>query len=188
MRRRGIAVLALAVVAAVLIGTWMIAYRLGESDGRDKVSTDRRAFLTSVPGNAQGAAAGGAPGAASTRGAGDGSAVAGAGAPGRGGGANPGSAAGGAASDGAARSPAAISSLTGHVTKIDGATITVQQSDNSTVAVTTTRDTTIEKRVAGTPQPGTLSDIKTGDLLVVQGDKTGDTGFLARSIINQGAG
>lgn len=187
MRRRGIVVLALAVIAAVLVGTWMIAFRLGESGGRDKVSADRRAFLTSIPSNAQGAAAGGASGAAGTRGAGGGSAVAGAGAPGRGGG-NPGGAAGGAPSGGAAGSPAATSSLTGHVTKIDGATITVQQSDNSTVAVTTTRDTTIQKRVAGTPQPGTLADIKTGDLLVVQGDKTGSTGFLARSIINQGAG
>jgi len=41
--------------------------------------------------------------------------------------------------------------------------------------------------VVKTQQPGTLSDIKTGDVLFIQGEKTGDT-LVARSITDQGSG
>ena len=272
MRRRGLTVLFLAVIAAVVVGTWTVAYRMGESDGRSKVTADRSAFLARGGGNPQGGAASGAPGGTGGRGAG-GSAAAGAGTPGAASGANGRGAAGSAASGGTARSGATVASIVGHVTKIDGATVSVQQTDNSMVTVTTNGDTAIRKLVVSaltdlktgdvitvdgaktgdaaysaktitslgqaggagrspnavpqgvpgpavtgqiksmdngtimvqgfdgatvtvtsspatvvkTQQPGTLSDIKTGDLLVVQGDKTGDTGFLARSITNQGA-
>ena len=48
MRRRGVTVITIAVLAAAFVGTWTVAYRLGESDGRNKVSTDRSTFQTRV--------------------------------------------------------------------------------------------------------------------------------------------
>ncbi len=272
MRRRGLTVIILAVIAAAVYGAWTVAYRMGESDGRNKVAAARSAFLARSGGNPQGGTASGAPGGPGGRGD-SGSAAAGAGTPGAARGANGRAAAGSAASGGTAQPGAATSSLIGRVTKIDGATVSVQQTDNSILTVTTNADTAIRKLVAGaltdlkagdvitvdgaktgdaaysaktitslgqaggagrspnavpqnlpgpavtgqiksmdngtimvqgfdgatvtvtsspatvvkTQQPGTLSDIKTGDLLVVQGEKTGDTGFLARSITNQGA-
>src|SRR6478609_4506584 len=153
MRRRGLPVLIIAVVAAALFGTWSLAYRMGESDGRSKVSTDRSAFQTRIaaaPQTSAGASGqtGGAPGAANgangTRGPAGSSA---AGAPGGGG-----PAAGGASgTPGAAGrgNGAPTSNLVGKVTKVDGSTLSVQQTDNSMVSVTTSADTAIRKLVAG---------------------------------------
>jgi regulator of RNase E activity RraA len=272
MRRRGLTVLFLAVIAAAVFATWTIAYRMGESDGRNKVAAARTAFQSRAGGNPQSGAASGAPGGTGGRGAGG--SAAGGGTPGAANGASGRGAAGSAASGGAARPATTASSLIGHATKIDGPTVSMQQTDNSIVTVTTNSQTAIQKLVVGaladlkagdvitvdgtktgdaaysaktitrlgqgggtggapnavslgvpgpavagqiksmdngtitvqgfdgatvtvasspatvvkTQQPGTLSDIKTGDLLVVQGEKTGDTGFLARSITNQGSG
>jgi len=72
--------------------------------------------------------------------------------------------------------------VTGQITRIDGGTITVQGFDGATVTIISSPATVVK-----TQQPGTLSDIKSGDLLLVVGEKSGDTGFVARSITNQGA-
>lgn len=269
MRRRGLTILFLAMIAAAVFATWTVAYRMGESDGRNKVAAARTAFQSRAGGNSPS----GAPGGIGGRGV-AGSAAAGGGTPGAANGASGRGAAGSAASGGAGRPATAASGLIGHVTKIDGATVSMQQTDNSIVTVTTNSQTAIQKLVVGaltdlkagdvitvdgtktgdtaysaktitslgqsggtgrspnaappgvpgpavagqiksmdngtitvqgfdgatvtvtsspatvvkTEQPGALSDIKMGDLLVVQGEKTGDTGFLARSIINQGSG
>ena len=184
MRRRGLPVLIIAVVAAAIFGTWTVAYRMGASDGRAKVTTDRSLFQTRIAGAPQtGAGAsgqtGGSPGAASgaggTRGPG-GSAVAGA--PGGGGPAS----AGASGTPGAGRgSGTATSNLIGRVTKVDGGILSVQQTDNSMVSVTTNAETAIRKLVAGV-----LSDLKAGDVVTVDGSKTGDTGFSAKSVTSLG--
>lgn len=188
MRRRGIAVLILAVIAAAFVGVWSVAYRLGDTSGRNKVVADRSAFLTRVPGNPQGAAAVGTSGASGARGAG-GSAAAGAGGQRTGG--SPGSrqqAANGTQSATAQGTPgsqpppsAALSSLSGRVAKIDGATISVQQADNSTVAMTTDGQTIVRQLV-----PGVLTDLKTGDVIAVVGGKTAETTYSAKTITSIG--
>ena len=187
MRRRGIAVLILAVIAAALVGVWSVAYRLGDSSGRSKVAADRSAFLTQVPSNPQGAAAGtsGAPGARGT----GGSAVAGAGGQ-RTGGSAVGTQSAPVAGAPSSR-PSAVgsqpssstvgSSVSGHVTKIDGATISVQQADNTMVTVTTDGQTIIRQFV-----PGVLTDLKTGDVIAVVGGKTAETTYSAKTITSIG--
>jgi len=188
MRRRGIAVLILAVIAAGLVGVWSVAYRLGDSSGRSKVAADRSAFLTQVPSNPQGAAAAaGTPGAPGARGGG-GSAVAGAGGQRTGGSAGAGSAVSGRQSATAQGAPGSQpssssvgSSVAGRVTKIDGATISVQQADSTTVAVTTDGQTIIRQFV-----PGVLTDLKTGDMIAVVGGKTAETTYSAKTITSIG--
>jgi len=187
MRRRGITVLILAVIAAGLVGVWSVAYRLGDSSGRSKVAADRSAFLTQVPSNPQGAAAAGTPGAPGARGGG-GSAVAGAGGQRTGGSAGAGSAVSGRQSAIAQGAPGSQppsssvgSSVAGRVTKIDGATISVQQADSTTVAVTTDGQTIIRQFV-----PGVLTDLKTGDVIAVVGGKTAETTYSAKTITSIG--
>ena len=171
MRRRALTVLILAVIVAVFFGTWKIAYRIGESDGRDTVAAARTAFLGRAGGSPQGGAAVGSPGAASTRGAGGQQAAGG----------RQQAAGGGTAVSGTARPGGAASSLTGHVTKIDGATVSLQETDNSTVMVTTNTETAIRKLVTGA-----LSDLKTGDVVTVDGAKTGDAAYSAKTITSLG--
>lgn len=186
MRRRGLAVVIIALVAAALFGTWKIAYSAGESDGRTKVSTDRSIFQTRVAsgpqagasGTGQNSGAGGPPGAAGARSPGGGSAAAGVGTavPGAGG-----SAAAGRASGTPGTGRGAASSVVGRVTKVDGSTLSVQQTDNSTVSVTTNAETAVRKLVAGA-----LTDLKAGDIVAVDGSKTGDSGFSAKSVTSLG--
>lgn len=170
----------LAVIAAALVGTWSVAYRLGDSRGRSKVAADRSAFLTRVPGNPQGAAAG-SPGASGGRGAG-GSAVAATGAPGTGSRSGRGSAASGTQTGVGSQPPqSSVSSLAGRVTKIDGATVSVQQADSTMVAVTTDGQTIIRQLVTGV-----LTDLKTGDVIAVAGGKTAETTYSAKTITSIG--
>ncbi|MGI8688171.1 MAG: DUF5666 domain-containing protein [Thermomicrobiales bacterium] len=190
MRRRGIAVLILAVIAAALVGVWSAAYRLGDSSGRSKVAADRSAFLTRVPSNPQGAAAAGTPGASGARGAG-GSAAAGAGGQRTGGSPGSGQQAVGTQSAPVASAPSSRTSgvspqsssgsVAGRVTKIDGATISVQQTDSTIVVVTTDGQTIIRQLV-----PGVLTDLKTGDVIAVVGGKTADTTYSAKTITSIG--
>lgn len=171
MRRRGITVLIIAVVAAAFVGTYTLAYRAGETTGRDKVSTDRSQFQTRIAANPQSGAAGG-------------SAAAGSGGQRPGGGGGPGNAIGASgtpAVGGSARPPGAGASVAGRVTKIEGAAVSVQQTDNATVAVTTNGETAIRKLVAGA-----LTDLKTGDIVTVDGAKTGDTAYSAKTITSLG--
>ncbi len=65
---------------------------------------------------------------------------------------------------------------------LDGGTLTIQGFDGTAVTVKTDTSTAVR-----TQQPGALSDIKVGDVLFVQGEKTSDTAFRARAITDQGA-
>jgi len=175
--------LILVVIAVALVGTWSTAYRLGTSRGRNKVVADRSAFLTRVPSNPQGAAAAGSPGASGGRGAG-GSVVAAPGAPGTGGSAvgSRQSAVGTQTGVGSQPPQSSVgSSLVGHVTKIDGATVSVQQADSTTVVVTMDGQTTIRQLISGV-----LIDLKTGDVIAVTGGKTADTTYSAKTITSIG--
>jgi hypothetical protein len=58
----------------------------------------------------------------------------------------------------------------------------VQGADGTMFTVNTDGSTMVRMQ-----QPGTLADIKAGDLLMVFGEKTGDTAYLAQTITNQGA-
>jgi hypothetical protein len=80
-----------------------------------------------------------------------------------------------------AQTGGAAPALTGQIKSVAGGTIMVQGFDGSSVTVTTTPATVVR-----TQQPGAVSDIKAGDMLLVQGDKVGSTEFLARTITNQG--
>lgn len=179
MRRRGITVIVIAVIAAAFFGVYTLAYRTGESSGRSKVTTDRSAFQTQVASAPQAAAGGGgqAGGGTGTRGSAGGSAAAGGGATGpRGGNA------GGTGTAGTAAPGGAVSTLTGKVTNVTGTTLSVQQADNSTVSVTTTTNTTVRTFVTGA-----LTDLKAGDVVAVDGSKTGDTAYSAKTVTNLGA-
>lgn len=184
MRRRGITVIIIAIIAAAFFGVYTLAYRAGESSGRSKVTADRTAFQTRVAsapqaaagGGGGGQASGGTSGGAGPRGAGGGSPAAGGGVPGQRGGA------GGTGTAGTAAPGATVSSLTGKVTKVDGATLSVQQADNSTVSVTTTASTAVRKLVAGA-----VTDLKAGDIVAVDGSKTSDTAYSAKTITSLGA-
>src|SRR5947209_15566035 len=118
MRRRGLTVVIIAVVAAALVGTWTVAYRAGESDGRTKISTDRSIFQTRIASGPQTGAGGtgqntgaGGSAAAGGRGPAGGSAAAGAGTVAPGGGSAV--AGGSAGTPGAGRAAGAATNLTG---------------------------------------------------------------------------
>lgn len=184
MRRRGAILLVILVIAVAIYGTYRFAYTMGESAGRSKVASDRTLFQTRIAGSpnpaaaSQGQASGGQGGnAAGTRGAGS----ARSGAPAAGGDAG-GTLAAGTAANG--RQGGAFSSVTGRVTKLDGTTMSVQQSDNATVTVTvtTTTDTAIRKLVAAT-----FADLKMGDTVSVDGSKIGDTAVTAKTITSLGS-
>ena len=175
MRRRAITILVLAVIVAAFFGTWRIAYRMGESDGRNTVAAARAAFLSRSGGTPQPAGSG-QQAAGGRQAAGSGSAVSGTVASGA-----TASGSARAAGNGSAVSGTATSSLIGHVTAIDRATVSLQQTDNTTVTVTTDGATAIEKLVAGT-----LSDLKAGDVIAVDGTKTGDAAYSAKTITNLG--
>lgn len=173
MRRRGITVLILAVIAAALVGVWSVAYRLGDASGRNKVTADRSAFLTRAPGNPQGAsgsAVGSQQSAVGGRQSGGGTPSAG------------GSRQLGVGPQSSPRPQSSVlSSIAGRVTKIDGATVSVQQADSTMVTVTTDGQTVIRQLV-----PGTLTDLKTGDVIAVAGGKTADTTYSAKTITSIG--
>ncbi|HEY8292548.1 MAG TPA: DUF5666 domain-containing protein [Thermomicrobiales bacterium] len=180
MRRRAITILVLAIIVAAFFGTWRIAYRMGESDGRSKVVAARAAFLARSGGTPQPAGNGQSAAGGGQRGTGGGSAVTGSAANGTPTSGSP-RTGGGQRAAGGTPAQTAGSSLTGHVTTIAGPIISVQQADNSTVMVTTDSTTAIEKLVVGA-----LTDLKTGDLIAVDGTKTGDTAYSAKTITSLG--
>ncbi len=70
------------------------------------------------------------------------------------------------------------SAVVGKVTKVDNGTLTLQeQTGNTTTTVATNASTTVT-----TFAPGALSDLAMGDIVAVQGDKTGDTAYTAKTI------
>lgn len=72
----------------------------------------------------------------------------------------------------------AASALTGTVTKVDNGTLTLQEKPGNTTATVATSATTMVTTFA----PGALSDLAMGDTVALQGDKTGDTAFTAKTI------
>ncbi len=72
------------------------------------------------------------------------------------------------------------------MTKADNGTLTLQeQPNNIAVTVATDASTTVT-----TFAPGALGDLKSGDIVAVQGDKTGATDYAAKTIfaLNGGGG
>jgi len=70
------------------------------------------------------------------------------------------------------------SAVADKVTKVDNGTLTLQeQTGNTTVTVATNASTTVT-----TFAPGALSDLTTGAIIAVQGDKTGDIAYTAKTI------
>jgi hypothetical protein len=65
----------------------------------------------------------------------------------------------------------------GKVTKVEGVTLTLEAPDGGTVTVRTDARTAFRAQVVAN-----VNDIKTGDLVTVIGDKTGDTLYTARVI------
>jgi uncharacterized protein DUF5666 len=170
MRRNSIRGVIGALLIVAIIGTGVVAYGKGRTAGEHSVSTDRSAFVrgTTVAGGQGGFGAGGGgrfAGAGGTGGTGTGAAGAGgtrgSGGPGAGG-----------------TTAATTSTVTGKVTKADNGTLTLQEQPNN-VAVTVATDASTS---VTTFAPGALSDLKTGDIVAVQGDKTGDTAYSATTI------
>jgi hypothetical protein len=170
MRRNSIRGVIGALLIVAIIGTGVVAYGKGRTAGEHSVSTDRSAFVrgTTVSGGQGGFGAGGGGrggGAGGTGSTGTGAAGAGgtrgSGGPGAGG-----------------TTAATTSTVTGKVTKADNGTLTLQeQPNNVAVTVATDASTTVT-----TFAPGALSDLKTSDIVAVQGDKTGDTAYTATTI------
>jgi hypothetical protein len=140
MRRRGIFLLGILIFVGALIAAWTFAYRAGESDGRSAVTAARSAFATriaGVPASAASTGGSGSPtgnrgqGGNATGGTGQGSAASGS--P-RGGSTAP---AGSAVANAGGGRGVAAAGIAGKVTKVDGPVLTLQQTDNMTVSVTT---------------------------------------------------
>ncbi|MGI8857870.1 MAG: DUF5666 domain-containing protein [Thermomicrobiales bacterium] len=161
MRRNSIWIVIGVVLLLGIIGTGFVAYGKGKTAGELSVSSDRSAFArgTTVSG---GQGAGGAGTGGQRTGGAGGTGNTGAGGTGGTGGTTAGTG----------------SSVTGKVTKADNGTLTLQeQPNNVAVTVATDASTTVT-----TFAPGALGDLKSGDIVAVQGDKTGDTAYAAKTI------
>jgi hypothetical protein len=151
------------IVLLAVVVTGFVAYGRGETAGQKAASSDRSGFAsrgTSVAGGAGGFGGRGGQGAG-------GSAAAGAGAPGAASGAN------GRGGAGNGSPPVA-----GKVTKVDNGTLTLQEQPGNTTATVATNATTTVTTFAA----GALSDLAMGDIVALQGDKTSDTAFAAKTI------
>lgn len=161
MRRSGTTIGIIVIVLLAVVVTGFVAYGRGETAGQKAASSDRSGFAsrgTSVAGGAGGFGGRGGQGAG-------GSAAAGAGTPGAAGGAN-------------GRGAAGVPPVGGKVTKVDNGTLTLQeQPGNTTTTVATNASTTVTMFAAGA-----LSDLAMGDIVALQGNKTGDTAFAAKTI------
>lgn len=156
MRRSGTRIGIIAVILLAFVVTGFVAYGRGETAGQTAASTDRSSF-----GQARGTVVAG----------GQGTGGSGSGGSGQRSGATGGQSAGGMAS-----------AVVGKVTKVDNGALTLQeQPGNTTSMVATNASTTVI-----TFAPGALSDLATGDIVALQGDKTGDTAYTAKTIYTLG--
>lgn len=73
--------------------------------------------------------------------------------------------------------------VVGRITQMGGNSLTLSTPGNMMITVNVGATTKVQ-----TTQPTSLQEIRVGDSLVVVGERTGDNGISARSIINQGAG
>jgi len=169
MRRILPVLIALVLIGGAGYGGYRYGLGKGNTDGEATAASDRTAFFAT-----RGAAPGGAgsPGAGGRGGDG---APGGVGSPGAGGRNNATPGAGG--SPGAGRT-GAQNGVAGRVTQVNGPTLTIQSTmDSTNVNVSTTGMTVFAKLVTGT-----TGDLKMNDFVVVQGDKTGDNAYTARTI------
>lgn len=67
--------------------------------------------------------------------------------------------------------------ITGTVTKVLSGVFTIQQADTTSVDIATTAETSVTKTKAAA-----LSDLKVGDLISVEGEKSGDGAYSASAI------
>lgn len=153
MRRGGTVAGIIAIVLLGIVVTGFVAYGRGETAGQTAASSDRSGFTQSR--GLSGTSGFGGKGASGSASAGGG---------GR-------SVATGQASGGAA------TALAGKVTKVDNGTLTLQQAGTTTATIATDAATTVT-----TFAPGALSDLATGDVVALQGEKTSDTAFTATTI------
>jgi len=73
--------------------------------------------------------------------------------------------------------------VAGRVTGVNGSSLAVQNTaDSTTITVATSGTTVFTKIVAGT-----MDDLKMNDFVAVQGDKTGDNAYTARTITGTNA-
>jgi len=156
MRRGGIgAVLAVLVVLAI-IGTGFAAYGRGKTAGQNAAASDRTAFGqaggTTVAGSFGGRGAGGAGGSPQAGGVGS--------------------------PNGSATTGGATAAVFGKVTQVAGGTLTLQQQPSTTTTTVMTTATTTVTLFA----PCALGDLAMGDTIALQGDKTSDTAFAAKTI------
>lgn len=155
MRRSGLTVLLIALAALAIVGTGFVAYGRGKTAGEQAATTDRSAF-----GQPRGTTIAGGQGAGNAGFGGQRTSAQNA--------------------TGGQNTTTAASAVAGTVTKVDGGTLTVQeQPNNVAVTVTTSATTTVT-----TFAPGTLGDLAMGDVVALQGDKTGDTAYTAKTIFN----
>ena len=166
MRRSGTTIGIIVIVLLAVVVTGFVAYGRGETAGQKAASSDRSGFASRGTSVAGGAGGFGGRGGQGGQGAG-GSAAAGAGTPGAASGAN-GRGAGGGGSP----------PIAGKVTKVDNGTLTLQEQPGNTTATVATSATTMVTMFA----PGALSDLAMGDIVALQGDKTSDTAFAAKTI------
>jgi hypothetical protein len=168
MRRNSIRGVIGAVLIVAIIGTGVVAYGKGKTAGQHSVSTDRSAFArgtTVAGGGGFGGSGFGGRGGGGTGGTGTGAAGAG----GARGTSGPGT---------GGTNAATTSNVTGKVTKADNGTLTLQEQPNN-IAVTVATDASTTVTIFA---PGALSDLKTGDIVAVEGDKTGNTAYTAKTI------
>ncbi|MGI8686987.1 MAG: DUF5666 domain-containing protein [Thermomicrobiales bacterium] len=155
MRRSGTRIGIIAVILLAFVVTGFVAYGRGKTAGQTAASSDRSSF-----GQARGTSVAGGQGT------------------GGGFGGSGQRAGGGSPSAGGPSAGGTTSAVVGKVTTVDNGTLTLQeQPGNTTSMVATNASTTVT-----TFAPGALSDLAMGGIVVVQGDKTGDTAYTAKTI------
>lgn len=160
MRRNTTTIVLIVLACLAIVGTGFVAYGRGQTAGENAAINDRSAF-----GQARGTTVAGGAGFGGQR---------------SGGGAQ--SATGSQSAGGGQNGTGPASSVGGKVTKVDGATLTLlEQPNNIAVTVTTSAATTISTFAAGT-----LGDLTMGDVVALQGDKTGDAAYAAKTIFSLG--
>ena len=152
MRRSGTRIGIIAAILLAFVVTGFVAYGRGKTAGQTAASSDRSSF-----GQARGTSVAGGQGTGGSGFGGSGKQSGGAGSQSAGGTAN---------------------AVVGKVTKVDNGALTLQeQPGNTTSTVATNASTTVTMFTSGA-----LSDLATGDIVAVQGDKTGDTAYTAKTI------
>jgi hypothetical protein len=70
----------------------------------------------------------------------------------------------------------------GVITSVTGDRVVLRARGGSSVTVTTTKSTTVQRLTAGGPQQATVADLRSGDLIMVEGTRQADGSFQADRI------